>query len=307
MRTLSRTRSAELLLDDADHLGGLWGTRLRIDGHVPQVALDLLHATMLAVRTRSADVEHPALTEAAYGLGVLRAQQGNDTVTLVEDVVTLRRQLWAHMAAHPELEGDVAQLLLMQTRLGDVFDAVLRAAVDAYVEEAQRVLRNRATRDPLTGLLNRAAFDEALQHEVAGARRETPPALLLLDLDGFKQVNDTLGHLAGDEVLVRVARLLESGVRKSDVVARLGGDEFAVILPRTTVARSRELARRLLARVRADASLADERAPVGFSIGLARLPDPRSGEQLVAAADEAMYAAKRGGGSDVVVNEATCD
>jgi diguanylate cyclase (GGDEF)-like protein len=166
-------------------------------------------------------------------------------------VLALRTLLWGHVAALPELEGDAAQLLLLQTRVSEVLDVVLRATVDAYVEEAQRVLRNRATRDALTGLLNRAAFEEALHHEVSAVRRESPPTLLLIDLDGFKQVNDTLGHLAGDDVLVRVSRLIEAGVRRSDLVARLGGDEFAVLLPRTTAARAKLLARRLLSKVAA--------------------------------------------------------
>jgi diguanylate cyclase (GGDEF)-like protein len=300
---MSRDRTVELLLDDEEQLADLWCSRFAVDGHVPRLSRDLLHAVLVSVRPGAED---PALAESSYGLGVLRAQQGNDTVALVEDVVALRRLLWGHVAAHPRLEGDVARLLAVHTRLGELLDTVLQATVDAYVEEAQRVLRNRATRDPLTGLLNRAAFEEALHHEVAGARRELPPTLLLVDLDGFKQVNDTLGHLVGDEVLVRVARLLEAGVRRSDIVARLGGDEFAVLLPRTAPARARDLARRLLAKVSADDALNDERAPVGFSIGLACLPDPRSGEQLVAAADEAMYRAKRAGGSDVVVGDTTC-
>ena len=306
VRTPSRDRTTELLLDDEEQLAALWCTRFQADGHVPRLAADLLHAVLLAVLPRTVDTEDAALTEAAYGLGVLRAQQGNDTVALVEDVLALRMLLWSHVAALPELEGDAAQLLLLQTRVSDVHDVVLRATVDAYVEEAQRVLRNRATRDPLTGLLNRAAFEEALHHEVAGARREAPPALLLIDLDGFKRVNDTLGHLAGDDVLVRVSRLIEAGVRRSDLVARLGGDEFAVLLPRTTTARARLLARRLLSRAAADDVLSDASAPVGFSIGLSCLPDPSSGEQLVAAADEAMYEAKRGGGSDVAVRGAPC-
>jgi diguanylate cyclase (GGDEF)-like protein len=301
VKTLSSDRLADLLLADEELLADQWCTRFASAGQVPVLARDLLHAVLRAVRPHHRDHVDPAISEAAYGLGVLRAQQGNDTVALVEDVLALRRLLWGHVAGSPACEGDVALLLLVQTQLADVLDQVLQATVDAYVEEAQRVLRTRATRDPLTGLLNRAAFEEALHHEVASSDREPPPSLLLVDLDGFKQVNDTLGHLTGDDVLVRVARLLEAGVRKADVVARLGGDEFAVLLPRTSQARANDLARRLLGRVRADEVLRDERAPVGFSIGLAWLAAPRTGEELVAAADDAMYRAKRGGGQDVAV------
>jgi diguanylate cyclase (GGDEF)-like protein len=303
VKFLRRDRTADLLLADEQALADEWCTRFATAGQVPVLARELLHAVLLAVRTTGTGSDDPALTEASYGLGVLRAQQGNDTVALVEDVLALRALLWAHLAARPELEGDLALLLLAQARLAEVLDVVLRATVDAYVEEAQRVLRTRATRDPLTGLLNRAAFEEALHREVAGADRDTPPALLLIDLDGFKQVNDTLGHLVGDEVLVRVSRLLEAGVRRSDVVARLGGDEFAILLPRTRRNKAVELGHRLLRRADEDAELRDERAPVGFSIGVAWLSSPRTGAELVAAADEAMYRAKRGGGSDVAVSE----
>jgi diguanylate cyclase (GGDEF)-like protein len=303
VKTLRRDRTADLLLADEQALAEEWCTRFATAGHVPLLARELLHAVLLAVRANGAGTHDPSLTEASYGLGVLRAQQGNDTVALVEDILALRGLLWAHLAARPELEGDLALLLLAQARLAEVLDAVLRATVDAYVEEAQRVLRTRATRDPLTGLLNRAAFEEALHREVAAADREVPPALLLVDLDGFKQVNDTLGHLVGDDVLVRVSRLLETGVRRSDVVARLGGDEFAILLPRTRRTKAVELAHRLLRLVAEDEQLRDERAPVGFSVGVAWLPTPRTGAELVAAADEAMYRAKRGGGSDVAVSE----
>jgi GGDEF domain-containing protein len=248
---LRRARTADLLLADEPALAERWCTRFATGGEVPVLARDLLHAVL--VTTDGAGVDGPPLEEAAHGLGTLRAQQGHDTGSLVEDVLALRTLLWGALAARPDLGGDLGLLLLAQTRLTEVLDTVLRATVAAYVDETQRVLRTRATRDPLTGLLNRAAFEEALHREVAASDRDTPPALLLIDLDGFKQVNDTLGHLAGDDVLVRVSRLLEA------------------------------------------------QAPVGFSIGVGWLASPRTGDELVAVADEAMYRAKRSGGSDVAV------
>jgi hypothetical protein len=216
VKTLSRVGPADVLLADEEELAAQWCGRFAVKGHVPVLARDLLHAVLRSLRPNAAGGVDPAVTDAAYGLGAVRARQGNDTVTLVQDVLALRKVLWSHLAAAPTLEGDAALLLLVQAQLADVLDEVLRATVESYVEEAQLVLRTRATRDPLTGLLNRAAFEEALQREVAGADREAPPALLLVDLDGFKQVNDTLGHLTGDDVLVRVARLLEAGVRRAD-------------------------------------------------------------------------------------------
>ena len=267
-----------------------WCSRFTVDGTVPRLARDLLAVVRTAVPG------DPALAELADGLGVLRAQQGSSTVSLLEDVLALRPLLWDQARAEHD---DPALLLLVQARLAESLDAVLRHALDAFVAESQAVLRSLATHDPLTGLLNRSAFEEALHREVAG--RGDRPALLMLDLDGFKAVNDTLGHLAGDEVLVGVARVLQAGVRASDAVARLGGDEFAVLLPSTSAVVGEHLARRLIALVESDPDLSDPRAPVGVSVGLARLEAPGSAGALVAAADEAMYQAKRNGGQRVVL------
>ncbi len=99
------------------------------------------------------------------------------------------------------------------------------------LKRAERKIKEQAARDPLTGLYNRRAMLDRLERALEGARRdERAGALLLLDLDGFKQVNDTLGHDAGDEMLVRIATRLQTVLRKTDHVARLGGDEFAIIL-----------------------------------------------------------------------------
>ena len=173
-------------------------------------------------------------------------------------------------------DTDAGSLLLAHQRLSDVLDAVLQYSVEAYVAETQAALSARATRDALTGLLNRAAFDEALDHECASAERADPPALLLLDLDGFKGVNDTLGHLAGDDVLATVAAILTRAVRRCDVVARLGGDEFAVMMPRTAARQAMNLAERLVRTMQRSRALDLPGAPtrVGVSIGVACLTTP---------------------------------
>ena len=271
-----------------------WVARFAVDGTAPRLARDLI------ALVRTAAPADAALADLAGALGVLRAQQGSSTVSLLEDVLALRPLLWEQAVDQARAErDDPTLLLLVQARLAASLDVVLRHALDAFVAESQAVLRSRATHDPLTGLLNRAAFEEALHREVAG--RGDRPALLLLDLDGFKAVNDTLGHLAGDDVLVAVARVLQAGVRASDAVGRLGGDEFAVLLPATTAPTGERLAHRLLGLVAADPELSDPRARVGVSIGLARLEGRSTAEALVAAADEAMYQAKRSGGQRVVL------
>ena len=149
--------------------------------------------------------------------------------------------------------------------------------------------------DHLTGLANRRRFERQLEREVARTERYGHPfCLLLIDLDHFKQVNDTYGHDAGDEALRRVGSAIQSGTRGIDTGARIGGDEFAVILPETDFARGLEVAERLRAEIGAM-----DVAPVGrlgVSLGLAGLPACAiTGAALREAADAALYEAKRAG------------
>jgi diguanylate cyclase (GGDEF)-like protein len=150
-----------------------------------------------------------------------------------------------------------------------------------------------ATRDSLTGLANRRLFDESLQREVARSQRlDTPLSLLVLDVDHFKQVNDTYGHQTGDAVLREVADALASNTKNYDVAARYGGDEFVVLLPGC----SRDDAVRVAERVRHGVAHAVGEAPVTISAGVATVPDNASdAERLMAAADAALYDAKRTG------------
>jgi diguanylate cyclase (GGDEF)-like protein len=150
-----------------------------------------------------------------------------------------------------------------------------------------------ATRDSLTGLANRRLFDESLQREVARAERlTTPVSLLVLDVDHFKQVNDTYGHQTGDAVLREVADALVANTKNYDVAARYGGDEFVVLLPGC----HRGDAMRVAERVRSGIARAVGEAPVTVSAGVATVPDNASdAERLMAAADAALYEAKRTG------------
>ena len=161
------------------------------------------------------------------------------------------------------------------------------------LEEARRSAAHHAAHDPLTNLSNRRAWNERLAEVLASSRPEG--ALLLLDMDGFKRVNDTLGHAAGDELLCRVADALRKVVRDTDVAARLGGDEFAVLLPGAV---TREAAGRVASRIlevvrecgEADAP------PVSTSVGIALIG---SGDRVpcdvLRRADRALYEAKAAG------------
>lgn len=149
--------------------------------------------------------------------------------------------------------------------------------------------------DHLTGLANRRRFERQLEREVARTERYGHPfCLLLVDIDDFKTVNDTRGHDAGDEALRQVSNVIQSGTRGIDTGARIGGDEFAVILPETNLERGLEVAERLRAAINSieDASV----GRVTASIGVAELPAcARDGGGLRAAADAALYEAKRSG------------
>lgn len=170
-----------------------------------------------------------------------------------------------------------------------------RALSEAYeqLQEANRQLQELASTDGLTSLPNRRAFASRLAVEIARAKRTGEPlSLVFFDLDHFKKLNDTLGHLEGDAALARVAGVLEEGRRSSDLVARWGGEEFAVLLPGTGHQAALLVAERLRQTIECG------KLPGGCTIsgGVATLPDHAHDERsLVGAADDALYSAKHHG------------
>jgi diguanylate cyclase (GGDEF)-like protein len=164
----------------------------------------------------------------------------------------------------------------------------------------ERRLRHLADHDDLTGLINRRRFQEELgRHLVQGRRYGLRGALLVLDLDGFKQVNDTHGHSAGDRVLCAVADALRSRLRESDIVARLGGDEFAVLLPRESPLEAELVCRSLEQAISAEVSIPGN-GRIEASVGFAAFEQGvESVDEVLATADASMYAAKHGRSRDV--------
>ncbi|MBI5288729.1 MAG: EAL domain-containing protein [Chloroflexi bacterium] len=161
-----------------------------------------------------------------------------------------------------------------------------------------------ANHDPLTGLFNRRRFNEEIERQLSTARRyNIPGALLFLDLDQFKDVNDSRGHRAGDELLIELARLLGERLRDADIVARLGGDEFAILLPHTNALQASIVATAILEAIRAH-TFKIVGSPVGItaSIGVALFPEQAgTAGELLSCADLAMYEAKEQGRNRVSV------
>lgn len=162
----------------------------------------------------------------------------------------------------------------------------------------ETLLEHRALHDPLTDLANRSLFFDRLNQSLQGARREGKKVgLVMLDLDGFKEVNDAYGHPVGDELLKQVAQRLQEGLRATDTAARIGGDEFALILPRVAGRESAELmVRKRLAGLHGMYSVGKRSIEIGVSAGIALYPDDaRDVNSLMRNADSAMYSAKREG------------
>ena len=176
-------------------------------------------------------------------------------------------------------------------RLNKMLVAVMRAKTESD---------ERALRDPLTGLTNRAGLIEALQRKLAGkADADQRFAVLYLDLDGFKPVNDTFGHAAGDELLKIVGRTLRQVVSPADLIARIGGDEFVVLVSDPSIDHALALGERIIEMITAPVVLpGGARVHIGMSIGIAAAPEHGSdAEALLFAADAALYDAKSSGKS----------
>jgi diguanylate cyclase (GGDEF)-like protein len=192
----------------------------------------------------------------------------------------LRDQRWLHMQIVP---------------VGDGIGLTVRD-VTADRLSADK-LRHQAMHDPLTGLANRAGLEAALAAAMADAGRTGTVAVALLDLDGFKQVNDSLGHAAGDHLLQEVATRLRDGLRPSDTVARLGGDEFALVLTAIDYpAGAQVVAEKLVALLAQPMLIDDHPVAITASIGLCQYPrDGADAASLLRCADAAMYRSKRAG------------
>lgn len=224
-----------------------------------------------------------------------------------------RRWVETHAVPLRNASQDIIALLavsrdITERKQHEAQQDIARRQLEAQLEKIillQSELKEQAIRDPLTGLYNRRYLNETLPRELSRARRDVQPlAVVMLDLDHFKQVNDTYGHAAGDAVLKAVAVVLETGARESDMVCRYGGEEFLIALPGINAEQALQRAESWRVAMAATAIRhGDAAIVITLSAGIALFPN--HGEDvlsLIACADRALYESKNGGRNRVTLN-----
>ncbi len=242
---------------------------------------------------------------------VFRGEVGSRVLEVVQHVMR-GSSLTGVESADVDAEGNLHYVLRsaipLRNHTGEVVGGIMSVVDVTYRVETERQLKllneqlqNLAITDGLTGLRNRRAFEEHLIQEVAEAKRfRSPVSLLMIDVDHFKQFNDTFGHALGDEVLRTVASILAREARQSDLVARYGGEEFAVVMPHTDLNSAMLAAERFRRTVEAHEGFPRS---VTISVGVAQyLDEMTSPEELVKLADKALYRAKEQGRNRVCAN-----
>jgi len=261
----------------------------------------------------TADLDLPEVARAAWATagatpGEVHQLPVSDLSSPLRDAAVARGYRWLALAAVEPLTQDEQRtpMVTVWSRAGHPMhrlnhDRMVRCgrllSVALRWDWGRRALEWAATHDLLTGLHNRAAFLERLASEQGrGRRQEDRVAVLYLDLDDFKPVNDDHGHSLGDKVLVEVAGRLRRAVRPTDVVARLGGDEFAVLCPGIADLRNIEgLADRLVEEVREPMVVGGVQVQVGLSVGIAMVAEGDDADTVLDRADAALRAAKMAG------------
>ena len=266
--------------------GGLWdaGASITVGGRhianwlIGQVRDETQSEARMAEYAREIGVEEQAFLEAFYEVPIMPREQFQ---RVAEALFALARQL-----------STLAYQNVQQARF--IAD---RQRADEDRQQAEQRSERLAYYDPLTELPNRNLLTQRAKQALAlAARRSAPLAVLFLDLDRFKEVNDSLGHTAGDALLVETAQRLRDLIRDADTASRQGGDEFVLLLPETDLDGARQVADKLLATFRQPFVIASHRLRVTLSVGIALYPDDgASFDELLQNADTALYRAKQDG------------
>lgn len=293
-----------LLVEDDGHYAGLVATML---GEVRGASLDLRVAACVSEALDALGRECIDLVLLDLGLpdaagleGMLALQRGHPLTPIVIVTGTSDERLDAAAIQHGAqgylVKDEISPALLGRT----IRHAIERSRMTRQLEADRAAARHLATHDVLTGIPNRMLLEDRLAHAVDNARRSGAGlAVLLVDLNRFKSINDAFGHATGDEVLRCAAARLGRQIRRSDTLARLGGDEFALVL--TNLQRDMDAARvaqKLIDSLARPITVGNEHFDVGASIGIASFPrDGSDAGTLLENADRAMYHAKRSGRS----------
>jgi diguanylate cyclase (GGDEF)-like protein len=290
---------------------GEGGTLLGLPSVILDISLVSMYQLLLLLGGDAESALHSRITFTLYALAItVSALRYDGRLVRIAGVIAVSEYLgliaWAN-ATGRVFDAHGQRILGSGLRNQWEYSIILltSTALAAVIVDRAQVLRLSGIRDTLTRLANRGYFHERADQEIVRtARSGRPLAIAMVDIDHFKQINDAHGHAAGDIVLRRVAKVLRSSMRASDLVARLGGEEFAVLLPETTL----ENARIKLESIRLTLRETRVKLPNGstvqvtFSAGVAAWPEDGSGVlRLLQAADERLLNGKRSG-RDVVVS-----
>jgi diguanylate cyclase (GGDEF)-like protein len=265
----------------------------RIARELPELISDLLQA--VASNGRADLALTPEQLQRAAILAALREGRDDSAAELARDIAALQSVLVR--ALHKELgEEDPEGFAQAIERLSEATGAIQAAAVEEHVRSRSRELEAQANTDDLTGLFNLRYLKRQIANLMDFQKRYSHPfALLLMDIDGLKRINDAHGHASGDRVLIQVGMSIRRSIRTVDTPARLGGDEFCVLAPNQDASHGASLGNRLVAAVQEGVAV-PAGPPVGLSIGVVSSPEHGDdADALMDLADRAMYRAKAAG------------